>query len=426
MECAKPLNPFLKPCMILMKNVLFISYDGMTDPLGQSQVIPYLEGLKKHGYNIFLLSCEKKAPYLRKKTAVKKIMNDAGIHWFPINYSKKPPVLSTLFDLAKLRQAAKSIHLKHRIHLVHTRPGIPALVGYWMKRKFGVKFLNDIRDFYADSRVDGGIWNKSQFIYNVIYRYFKHQEALQVKYSDGIVCLTHAAEAIIQQWPSYNPITPVSVIPCSVDLDLFNPANVNKSEAEKFRSQMGLKTGDFIISYLGSVGGWYLVAEMMRFFKRLLQQIPDAKFLFISPDFHAHVKEIAASYDVPANNVIFAHAERREVPVFLSLSSYSLFFIKPCYSKLSSSPTKHGEIMAMGIPVITNSGVGDLSTIVKKYKSGFVADDFTDASFDGIIHQIEISTFDRNQIRDGAEAYYSLEKAVVAYSVMYDRILRHP
>ena len=408
-----------------MENILFISYDGMTDPLGQSQVIPYLEGLRKHGYNIFLLSCEKKAPYLRKKTAVKKIMDNAGIHWFPVYYSKRPPVISTLFDLAKLRQAAKNIHIKHQIQLVHTRPGIPSLVGYWMKRRFGVKFLNDIRDFYADSRVDGGIWNKSNLIYNGIYRYFKHQEALQVKYSDGIVCLTHAAEGIIKQWPSYNPVTPISVIPSSVDLQLFDPENVDHAEAEKFRSQLGIKKGDFVISYLGSIGGWYLVAEMMRFFKRLLRQIPDAKFLFISPDFHAHIKETAAKYDVPANNVIFAHAERREVPVFLSLSRYSLFFIKPCYSKLSSSPTKHGEIMAMGIPVITNGGVGDVSNLVKKYKSGFVADDFTDDSFDDIIQQLEISTFDRNQIRAGAEAFYSLEKAVMSYAVMYDRILKH-
>ena len=47
------------------KRILFISYDGMTDPLGQSQVIPYLQGLSKHGYEIFLLSCEKKQAFTR-------------------------------------------------------------------------------------------------------------------------------------------------------------------------------------------------------------------------------------------------------------------------------------------------------------------------------------------------------------------------
>ena len=40
-------------------NVLFISYDGMTDPLGGSQVIPYLRGLAAHGHSITIVSAEK-------------------------------------------------------------------------------------------------------------------------------------------------------------------------------------------------------------------------------------------------------------------------------------------------------------------------------------------------------------------------------
>ena len=42
-----------------MTQVLYISYDGMTDPLGQSQVIPYIEGLSKLGYQFTLISFEK-------------------------------------------------------------------------------------------------------------------------------------------------------------------------------------------------------------------------------------------------------------------------------------------------------------------------------------------------------------------------------
>jgi len=51
----------------LMKNVLYISYDGMTDPLGQSQVLPYLVNLSASGYNFTILSCEKKKKYKKNK-----------------------------------------------------------------------------------------------------------------------------------------------------------------------------------------------------------------------------------------------------------------------------------------------------------------------------------------------------------------------
>ena len=50
-----------------MKKILFISYDGMTDVLGQSQVIPYLAGLTKMGYTFTILSCDKPDKYLANK-----------------------------------------------------------------------------------------------------------------------------------------------------------------------------------------------------------------------------------------------------------------------------------------------------------------------------------------------------------------------
>ncbi|HSN60379.1 MAG TPA: glycosyltransferase [Ferruginibacter sp.] len=408
----------------LAKNILFISYDGMTDPLGQSQVIPYLEGLSKHGYNIFLISCEKKEVYTQRKEAVQKILDQADITWVPLNYTKKPPVLSTLIDITKLKRAAKKIHLNHTIHMVHTRPGVPALVGLWMKKKFGIKFLNDIREFYADSRVDGGIWNTSNVLYKRIYHFFKQQEEEQVSNSDGIVCLTYAAEKIIKQWPSYKTATPLAVIPCSADLQLFDPQNLDEILKENFRVQLGINKDDFIISYLGSIGGWYLTAEMMMFCKRVLINIPHARFLFISPHLHQQIIDTAAKYDVPRDKIISIKAVRNEVPVLLSFSSYSLFFIKPCYSKLSSSPTKHGELMALGIPVITNSGVGDVKDIVKKYQGGYVVDDFSTGSFDKVIEQMENAIFDKKVIREGAFEYYSLQKAIGSYTALYDEILK--
>src|SRR6478752_2315361 len=153
------------------KKVLFIFYDGMTDPLGQSQVIPYLQGLSKHGYQIFLLSCEKKEVVEQNTPAVKKMLEGYNIQWVPLNYTKKPPVFSTLKDVIKLRRKAKQLHKEHGIDMVHTRPGVPALVGLWMKKKLGVKFLNDIREFYADSRVEGGMWNLKNPLYKIVYKY---------------------------------------------------------------------------------------------------------------------------------------------------------------------------------------------------------------------------------------------------------------
>jgi hypothetical protein len=46
-----------------MSKILYISYDGLTHPLGQSQVLPYLAELSREGYSFVLLRCEKVGEY---------------------------------------------------------------------------------------------------------------------------------------------------------------------------------------------------------------------------------------------------------------------------------------------------------------------------------------------------------------------------
>jgi glycosyltransferase involved in cell wall biosynthesis len=342
----------------------------------------------------------------------------------PIAYHKKPPVFSTVYDVIRLYRKAKKLHLQITFDMVHTRPGIPALIGLKMKKRFGIKFLNDIREFYADSRIDGGIWNSKSFLYKRIYHFFKQKENEAVEKSDGIVCLTYTAEKIIRQWAQYKKNMPLTVIPCSVDMNLFDREKVNTIQKSKFKNELNIQESDFIISYLGSVGSWYLIDEMIRFFKIISDKIPAAKFLFISPGEHEVITLTAHKHGLLANKIMVKQATRKDIPALLSFSKYSVFFIKPCYSKQSSSPTKHGEIMAMGIPVITNDGVGDVANIVEKYQSGIVLKELNEKEFNSVANIInEGTTFDEHNIRTGALEYYSLTNAIEKYKNIYKKII---
>ncbi len=407
-----------------MKNILFISYDGMTDPLGQSQVIPYLIGLTRFGYQFTILSCDKPDKYLLHKEKIEGILSSYPIKWISIPYHKNPPVFSTVFDLIALKKKAKQLHQKQAFDMVHTRAGTPALVGLWMKQKFGIKFLNDLRDFFADSRVDSGSWNLKNPVYRSVYQYLKNKETESIKANDGIVCLTHAAEKIIKAWPEYKNSIPLKVIPCSVDMELFDPENIEIKSRLAFANELGIQPSDYIISYLGSIGSWYLTDKMMESFKILLDKIPAIKFLFISPDGHEAIYEKAAAYGIDQQRIIIKAANREEVPVLLSFSNYSMFFIKPCYSKQASSPTKHGEIMAIGIPVITNNGVGDITQIVNESQSGIVLEDLKKENFLELATKLSTGIeFDKKRIREAAKKYYNLGNAIDKYNQIYAEIL---
>lgn len=50
------------------KKVVFLSYDGITDPLGQSQILTYLYGVSSNNnYKITIVSFEKSKSYLQNK-----------------------------------------------------------------------------------------------------------------------------------------------------------------------------------------------------------------------------------------------------------------------------------------------------------------------------------------------------------------------
>ncbi len=127
--------------MNFSKKILFISYDGLTDPLGQSQIIPYLAGLTKYDYEFTILSCDKASLYKKNKEYVERLIAPYSIKWVSIPYHKKPPVLSSLYDYYQLKKTARQLHKKENFDMVHTRPGLPTLVALWLKKKYDLKFF---------------------------------------------------------------------------------------------------------------------------------------------------------------------------------------------------------------------------------------------------------------------------------------------
>ena len=81
--------------------VLYLSYDGMLEPLGQSQVLAYLERLAAD-HRIHLISFEKPADLADhpRLAAMRARIAAAGLVWHPLTYHKRPSALATAWDIA--------------------------------------------------------------------------------------------------------------------------------------------------------------------------------------------------------------------------------------------------------------------------------------------------------------------------------------
>jgi glycosyltransferase involved in cell wall biosynthesis len=399
--------------------VLFISYDGMTDQLGQSQVIPYLSGLSARGHEIWLMSAEKPEPYTRDEQLIAELLGINGIHWIPFPYTSSPPVLSTIKDIRRMRREALRCVLENKIDALHCRSYISALTGMFVKRKTGRPWIFDMRGFWADERVDGGIWNLKNPLFRLIYKYFKRKEKQYLRDAAGVVSLTRNAALEINSWKGFEHI-PVNVIPCCADLQLFKK---DSFQVDFFRTTLKINPDAFVLSYLGSLGTWYMLDEMLDFFKILVTQKPKAIFLFITGDEPELIISKALNKGISPEAIRVRKAARKEVPLLASLSSASIFFIKPVFSKKASSPTKMGELMSMGIPLICNSGVGDVEQILLEGGNGLLVHNFNDSDYNLVVNQLDrIIQMNPQQEIACAEKYYSLENGINLYDQLYRRI----
>ncbi|WP_299453617.1 glycosyltransferase [uncultured Microscilla sp.] len=402
--------------------ILYLSYDGMTDPLGQSQVLPYLLELSKIGYQITLLSTEKEANFALRCQTIQNLLTEhqanhpeATIDWQYITYTKKPPVLSTLKDIRQLRKKANQLHQQKQFDVIHCRSYVTSLIGLGMKKKFGTKFIFDMRGFWADERVDGGLWNLSNPLFRWVYNYFKKKEKQFLAAADYTISLTENAKQEIQNWPGFRQ-TKIEVIPCCVDTQLFDYNTLPPPT-------MADPLKPITLSYLGSIGTWYMLEEMLAFYQRLLKAMPAARFMFITTEPAEAIYQQAERMELPAHQISVQKAERKQVPLLLAQSDISIFFIKPYYSKKASSATKMGEILAMGIPIIANANVGDHDLLFEKYPCGTLVNEFDKASLDKAVAQIkEIQRIKKEDLRNVAIEYYSLKKGVNLYAKVYEQV----
>jgi glycosyltransferase involved in cell wall biosynthesis len=407
------------------RQVLFISYNGMLDPLGQSQVIPYLRELAKRGVRFTLLSFEREKAFTPEGIAqceqLRQKLKTDGIEWHWLRYHQRPSVPATIYDVfAGFRKASKLVK-RNGIEMVHARGHIPATIALGLKKRFGTKMLFDVRGLMAEEYVDAEHWREG----SIPYRLTKATERRILASTDAIVTLTERIWPIIREWKGLRGRTVHhEVIPCCVDLSLFK---FDAEERTQRRAELGL--GDrFTLVYSGSLDGWYLTEKMVDFFAAVLKSRSDAHLLWLTTGSHDRVRELMRSRNVGAGNFSVLSIASSAVPSYLAAADAGLSFIKRCVSKIASSPTKNGEYLACGLPLIINAGVGDSDALINDWKAGVLIENFTDEEYAAAGRDIEAMVgradarknaravakqlFDLNAI--GAERYARLYESVLS------------
>jgi len=407
--------------------VLFISYNGATEPLLQSQGLPYLKGLSAKGVECVLLSFEK-APedriyYEKKVNKLKEELNNYGIKWYRLRYHKWPSLPATLFDIFLGIVHGTFLVISNKIDIVHGRATVPAAMAYAIARITRKKFVYDERGLTAEEYVDGGMWKESSISYKLTL-YF---EKRFLENADGLIVLSQNIKDYLRS-SNYVPgmhkakNKDIDVIPCCVDMDRFNK-NGKAGDLEKNYAL----SDKFVFLYTGSLGTWYLLDRMIDFFLVAKTVIANAHFLILTHTDKHFVEHAFKNRNLPFSDVTIDQVDFEEMPKYIKSANIGMFFIKPVLSKRSSCPTKFAEYLACGLPVIINAGIGDTDTIVEENKLGSVVRDFQNESYLDALNKLLELLREKDSLSDRcnmvAKEIFSLESGVSKYFEVYNKVL---
>ena len=383
----------------------------MLEPLGQSQVLSYLKCLASNRL-IHLISFEKSADWanVNERELIANAIAAAGIVWHPLRYHKSPTALATAWDIFCGILLGLWLVLRHRIVVLHARSYVPSVMALTIKLLVGVKYIFDMRGFWADERVDGGLLSPG----GRMYRFAKGFERRFLLSADHVVSLTHAAVREIQLFDYLHDRMPaITVIPTCANLNHFKPLPRQRTK------------GSLVLGYVGTVGTWYLFDEITRCFALLLALRPDAKFLIVNRNEHAYIRERLNLAGIPYSAVELITSIHAEMPKQMSRMDAGLFFIKPVFSKKASAPTKLAEFLGCGIPCLSNAGVGDMAEVLENDQVGLAITSFDDEAMITALKRLIYLVDDPESSARcvaSAQKHFSLDEGVRLYDEIYKKL----
>jgi glycosyltransferase involved in cell wall biosynthesis len=371
---------------------LYICYFGLREPLVQTQVLPYLRQLKSENVQISLLTFE---PRLRESWTADEISKQRaafraeGISWHCLQYHKRPSLPATIYDMAVGAWTILGIMRREGVEILHARNHVPAVMSAVARKFRGAQLIFDIRGFMPEEYTDAGVWPENGYL----YRGLKRVERYLLRVSDGFVLLTEKARDIVFPGCSDtdNSGRPIEVIPCCVDFERFESAA--PASRESLRAELNL-IGRRVIVYLGSFGGWYMTDEMTEFLAVAHSQDPTTFSMILTQSPRQIVIDRMSSLGIKEKDFFVTQVTPNEVPRYLRAADVAISFIKPCYSKQSSSPTKIAEYLASGLPVVCNSGVGDLDKLIEENRVGALLREFTPEAYLKALDEVDVMRAD--------------------------------
>lgn len=396
-----------------MTATLYLTRNGLLEPLGQSQVMAYLRGLSKD-YAVTLITYEKdkdRADEARMEAARAECAA-LGIDWLPQRFRPRPRGIAPALSMMRMLWLVMRETRRSGARLIHARSYIPAAVAMIAGRITGTPFIFDMRALWPEELITAGRLLRGSFLHRTIVA----AERACLRRAAGVVSLTHAAvDHLRKVYAQELAGQRIVVIPTCADLDRFVPAAVPVKRP-------------LVHACLGTVlSGWFRLDWLAAWFMAVASRDPEARFEIVTRDDPTTVRTALALPETVEARLTITSSPPQEVHKAVQRHSLSvMFYAGGEISELGRSPTRMAEVLGCGLPVVANAGVGDVARIVTEYRVGVLIADASPgamergaAELDELIRDPALPA----RCRTAAEAVFSLASGTKAYRTLYADIL---
>ena len=395
-----------------MSNTLYLTRNGLLEPLGQSQVFAYLRGLSNH-YKVTLISYEKSEDFkdAARMARARADCEAYGFRWLPQRFHRKPPIIAPALSMLRMAWLAWREVRNGRAALIHARSYIPAAVAMAVHRLTGTPFIFDMRALWPEELITAGRLRRGSFLHRAIVWI----ERSCLAHAAAVVSLTHAAEEHLRQiYPQELKNQRIVVIPTCADLERFTPA-------------LAPTPGPVVHSCIGTVlSGWFRTDWLASWITVASARDPAAKFEILTRDDAEQVRKALDPESNLADRIRIGPRTPEDMPDAIRGHDLSIMFFTDGLSKLGSSPTRMAEVLGCGLPVVANAGVGDIASIIREWRVGILVEGPAPDQIGSALEALDALMKDPAlpaRCRKAAEEVFSLSAGTAAYCLIYQEIL---
>ena len=345
----------------------------MLEPLGQSQVLPYVRGLTRRGFEFDLIAFEQADSKPEAIRGLKEELRGDGISYHPLVRARDPRFRIKVKEATQgILSTLRHVGLKPP-RIIHGRSYFPTAmadaIALALPRS---KVLFDCRGMLGDEYVDSGYWTRDRFEYKLVKAY----ESRIFHRAEGVVVLTEALRKWVVSSGQLGKRTRIEAIPCCVDVARFHFDEAKRAE---IRRELGIEDR-LVLVYSGSLGGMYCDEELAKF-AGVAKQRAGQRFAFLILS-RSPTKDLEAALHargVTTDEIFVRSASPTEVPGYLSAGDAAMVFGKDCFARMGCSPTKLPEYFACGLSCVVND-FGDQADVAKEHEICVLTTSFEDAA----------------------------------------------